>query len=100
MCGEPGPASCFRPYLVPVRDADIVFGCRATRRVNPRARRVEQMESAMKRRSWKFLVLAASGCVLFQAAGCAQAIIQSLATNILPLIISQLVLGSLQGSTT
>jgi hypothetical protein len=54
----------------------------------------------MKRRSWKFLVLAASGCVLFQAAGCAQAIIQSVATNVLPLIISQLVLGSLQGSTT
>ncbi len=54
----------------------------------------------MKRRAWKVLGLAACGGLLLQAGGCPSYLIDTIATNIVPLLLSLLVEQALGSSTT
>jgi hypothetical protein len=49
----------------------------------------------MNNRKWKYLTLALAGGVLLQAGGCGQLLADTLITNILPLVITQLLTSAL-----
>jgi len=54
----------------------------------------------MMSRKLKYMMLAAAGGLLLQAGGCGQLVIDLLISNVLPLILSELVGGALAGATT
>lgn len=54
----------------------------------------------MQNRKWKYLMLAAAGGVLLQAVGCGQLLAETLISNVIPLIISQILASAVTGATT
>lgn len=53
----------------------------------------------MTRRGWKYLALVVAGGTLFQAAGCAQMLVDTVVYNLVPLLVSQLLQTGLQTTT-
>jgi len=50
----------------------------------------------MKTRTWKRLALLATAGILLQLGGCAQFLVDSLISNILPILIARILEGALQ----
>jgi hypothetical protein len=54
----------------------------------------------MNNRKWKYVMLAAAGGVLLQAGGCGQLLMDTLITNVLPLVFTTLLTSALGTGTT